>query len=237
MFTLQQTINFAKPFVNYSPLSVSSNNGEMAVSTASMIRCSILGVPMTYAWNRAESSVAVVSGTQDYLMSLTDFGFMEKATITDDQGVVTEIDTVLNQQPLSYAAAGSARPNALSVLYLVPYTSITVRLLDPPTASYTLKVIYQKIAQPFTDLSDTWDPIPDFYKDVYNNLFLAEALTLLEDPRATTYRVRGVSAMFAKAQGLSDTQKNIFAQQWLADESEMAAVGLSTQLGTQSRLA
>jgi hypothetical protein len=181
----------------------------------------------------------VVAGTQDYTISLTDFGFLEKATLTDDAGTVTEMPSVYNREPLSVNTGGTSRPNAISVILLTPYVSATFRFLSVPQKNYTLTLTYQKIAQPFTlggDISTMyWDSIPDFYKDVYNNLFLAEAMALVEDPRASIYRIRGVSALFTKMQGLSDTQKNIFAQQWLANDAEMAAAGLTLQEGTQSR--
>jgi|SRR5579859_3708846 len=61
----------------------------------------------------------------------------------------------------------------------------------------------------------SWDPIPDQYSDVYNNLFLSECFSMVDDARSQLYRQRGVAAMLSKASGLTEMQKNIFAQQWL----------------------
>lgn len=81
----------------------------------------------------------------------------------------------------------------------------------------------------------SWSPIPDYYQDIYNWLFLSEALALVDDARAQLYRARGVAAFLAKAQGLSDTQKNVFVQQWLARNTESMINSLSTQQGVGAR--
>lgn len=81
----------------------------------------------------------------------------------------------------------------------------------------------------------SWSPIPDYYRDIYNNLFLSEAMALVDDARAQIYRARGVAAFLAKAQGLSDTQKNVFVQQWLARTSEGMINSLSVQQGVGAR--
>lgn len=81
----------------------------------------------------------------------------------------------------------------------------------------------------------SWDPIPDAYSDIYNNLFLSEALAVNDDARAQIYRQRGVAAFMAKATGLSETQKNIFAQQWLARDAERMSLLGRTQLANTGR--
>jgi hypothetical protein len=81
----------------------------------------------------------------------------------------------------------------------------------------------------------SWAPLPDQYSDVYNNLFLSEALAFTDDNRAQLYRQRGVAALLSKASGLTETQKNIFAQQWLARDVEHAAAMGMVQHGLQAR--
>ncbi len=81
----------------------------------------------------------------------------------------------------------------------------------------------------------SWAPIPDQYSDVYNNLFLAEALSMVDDPKVQMYRQRGVAALLAKASGLTEMQKNAFAQQWLARGTERASAAGIVQLGNTGR--
>ena len=79
-----------------------------------------------------------------------------------------------------------------------------------------------------------WAPIPDYYRDVYNNLFLAEMMW--DDPqRAQIHRQRGIGSFLARAQGLNAMQKNAFAQQWLARSSEEVTSAMLTQAGNQGR--
>jgi hypothetical protein len=81
----------------------------------------------------------------------------------------------------------------------------------------------------------SWAPIPDQYSDVYNNLFLSEAMAGVDDARAQLYRQRGVAALMAKSTGLTEMQKNAFAQQWLARGTERAAAAGMAQIGNNSR--
>lgn len=81
-----------------------------------------------------------------------------------------------------------------------------------------------------------WFPIPDWYQDVYNNLFLSELFMVSDDPsKAPIYRQRGVGAFLAKAAGLTDEQKDAFAQQWLARSAEDFSAAQWAQLGGQAR--
>ncbi len=81
----------------------------------------------------------------------------------------------------------------------------------------------------------SWDPIPNQFSDVYNNLFLAEALAGVDDARSQLYRQRGVAAFLSKATGLSEMQKNVFVQQWLARANERQADAGLIQTGNTSR--
>jgi hypothetical protein len=81
----------------------------------------------------------------------------------------------------------------------------------------------------------SWDPIPNQYSDVYNNLFLSEAMAAVDDARAQLYRQRGIAAFLAKASGLTEMQKNAFIQQWLQRSVERAEVSGGTQQGTAGR--
>jgi len=80
-----------------------------------------------------------------------------------------------------------------------------------------------------------WAPIPDWYQDVYNNLFLSEMLAVNDDARSQVYRQRGVAAFLSKSEGLTETQKKSFVQQWLARSVEMNTTAIMAQMGNQGR--
>lgn len=232
--TLQTTINWALPYVMYSPLNAGTNN-EPAISIASMIRNSMLTPSFIWNFNRNEnSSQSTTQGTQDYTYSVTDFGFLEKAALIDSNNNVFEIKDIYNTASLAQGGS-QQRPSAVSVLLNTPGTSFKIRFMGIPDATYTIVLTYQKLAVQFANLSDGWAPIPDNYSDIYNNLFLGEALAVDDDNRSQLYRQRGVAAFLAKAEGLTDTQKNIFAQQWLNRSREDSSVVLKLQQGVQGR--
>jgi hypothetical protein len=314
---LTNTINFASPYVQYGPLNAGLGQ-EPAISIASMIRNSILAPPQTHYWNRASTTFSTVVSQQDYTATISDLGYIEKATLLDDQGNYWEIKDVYNHAALSPSGGPlvpngpNQRPSAIS---LESYNGVggtaTFRLLGVPDQIYTVTVTYQKASPQFgpffitsvaaavgpnttytgtfdplsfptsanatifgctnaanngtfvvvscsaTSLvvanasgvleagPDTtafaanlsWAPIPDWYSDVYNNLFLAEAISYFDADaqRSQQYRQRGVAAFLSKTQGLTDMQRNAFMQQWLVRSTEQQFVMGQEQLGHQGR--
>jgi hypothetical protein len=78
-----------------------------------------------------------------------------------------------------------------------------------------------------------WAPVPDNYAFIYNTLFLGEMMALEDDARAQTYRQRGMAALLSKAEGLSETQKDVFMQQWMARGVEQQGITLRAQIANQ----
>lgn len=111
--TLQNSINFAEPLIQYSPLTVGKGQ-EPAVSTASVIRQTLLNPPNTWYFNRVETTFPLVKGTQDYVVPLPDFGFIEKVSLGDDQGNKWTVKDVYNNAALA-PATEQARPNSIAI--------------------------------------------------------------------------------------------------------------------------
>lgn len=306
MNTIDSTINWARAFIEYSPLTAGTGS-EPAISIASMIRNSVMNAPMSWSWNRFEDSTTVTTvGGQDYTIALTNFGWLEKASLTDSNGKIWEIKDVYNTSALSKSTV-QQRPSAIAVIAYTPGTSVKIRFLGVPESVYTVNLTYQGLAVQFgpfvvnsagnaaggntaytgiftpasfpaggtatiagfttvvnngtfvvvsctasiltvanavgvsetisaTAINANWSPIPDQFSDVYNNLFLAEAFQAVhEDTDAARYRQRGVAALLAKAEGLTQTQIDIFRSQWLARDSEAQAITLKVQQATQAR--
>lgn len=307
--TLQNSINFAKTFTQYSPLTAGLGQ-EPAASIGSMIRNSLLNAPQTWYFNRAEITFSTVVGTQDYTIATApDLSFVEKVSLTDDQGNIFEIKDIYNNAALAVSAF-QQRPSAISVETSPVITAVQnykFRFLGVPDKIYLVTVVYQKLSPQFgpffitsaatvsggntvyTGSFDTlsfpagaiaiitgfvvnavnngsfvvvsstattltlannagvaetitayannfsWAPIPNQFSDVYNNLFLAEALAAVDDARSQLYRQRGVAAYLAKATGLTEMQKNVFIEQWLQRSVERAQVAGSTQIGNSGR--
>jgi hypothetical protein len=234
-YSLQQSVNYALTYIQYSPLTVGTGN-EPAISIANEIQNTILNAPMTWGWNRNENnSLTINSSNQDYTILLTDFSFLEKATLTDTSGNVFEVLDVYNTAALGKANANKkGRPNAISVNFVSYGSSVTLRFMGIPDQTYTVLLTYQKLVLPFTATSQSWT-IPDQYLDIYNNLFVGEAMAVVDDARANQYRQRGIATLLAKAEGLTEMQKDQFLMQYWSRDSQMLANQLRTQQANQAR--
>ena len=108
------------------------------------------------------------------------------------------------------------------VFPVVASTSAYVILTNP-------LAVTDAVVTPASGIIGYWNPIPDSFIDIFNNLFLAEALASVEDGREQLYRQRGIAALLSKAQGLSDQDRNAFLMQYLSR-------GTAQQLGAQMRV-
>lgn len=305
-YTLLHSQNLANTLIQYAPLNAGLGQEPM-VSIGSMIRSTILSEPFVWTFNRKEdSSTSTTTMAQDYTILLTDFGFLEKVSLTDSTGKIWEVKEVQNIAPLA-KNADSSRPLNVALLTKISGTSVTFRFSSKPDAIYTINIVYQKeatIMGPFfltqvgaasgstavyigvfnplsfpagstaqitgftrpqnngsflvvsctattlvvqnpSAISEgpstayasnfDWAPIPDSYSYIYNSLFIGEALALVDDNRAMQYRMRGVAGLISKAEGLSETQKNVFMQMWLAGNAESAVAALRVQQSAQAR--
>jgi len=85
-----------------------------------------------------------------------------------------------------------------------------------PTPDKAYPVTLQMQAKPslFTKTKQTWAPIPDEYAHIYNWGFLSLMWLFADDPRFTTANGKFISSLLATNTGLSETQRNIFLQNW-----------------------
>lgn len=246
--TIQNSIDFAQTFNQYSPLAVGVGN-QPAIGTANDIQFMVTSAPFTWGWNRNETSatnpstgpISTVAGTQDYVFALPDFGFLEKVSLTDSNGAVFEVLNVYNTAALAIADSTvnkRGRPESAAVISVTYGTSFKLRFIAVPDQIYQINLTYQKLVAPFTALSGvggTW-LIPDQYQDIYHSLFIGEALADVDDARAAQYRQRGVTALLAKAEGLDDMTKNQFLEQYWSRHGRFDMGGpLKNQQGIQSR--
>jgi hypothetical protein len=232
---LSSTITWAIAFIRNQPVTANTGN-EPAITSANITKQTILGPPFIWSWNRVtNSATSTVAGTQDYTVSLADFGFLEKATVTDPLGTVTELEW---KQALSAEAGGltnRARPTYLSTQTDDGAGNIGFRLMPVPDAVYTLTVIYQKQPVPFATTTDTWAPIPDRFSYIYSRGFLAFAMEAAQDARFSVEHTRFMATLVSASEGLSEMQKNIFLGNAITTSSQTGAAGLRTQQATQAR--
>jgi hypothetical protein len=232
--TLQNTLDACAAFVQGSPLSAWTGS-QPAINIGNMVKTTILQAPFIWNFNRGNLSLSLTNSTQDYTQAVTDFGFAEKASVTDSTGKTWEIKDVQNNEPMAVSDM-EARPELVAVQTQTPGTNATFRFSAVPNANYTANIIYQKSPVLFAALSDNWSPLPDSYVvQIANTLCLGEFLAAVDDPRAQIYRQRGVAMLLARAEGLSETDKATFAQSYINFGIGTTVPGLRAQQAQQAR--
>lgn len=163
MYTLQQTINWARTFIQYSPLTAGLG-GEPAITAANMVITTIDNPPFTWPWNRVEndSILTLSANQQDYPnIALTDFSFLEKVSLATTDGPGSqpgqtpkpysyELTDVYNNLTAGISQSGMAEPKSVYVLSVNYGQNVTLRFLPVPDQTYKATLIYQKLPVFFT---------------------------------------------------------------------------------------
>lgn len=232
--TLNSLINWSQAFVGFPNLTVGTNN-EPAATTANLLLQTILSPPFCWNWNRAATSLTTVAGTQDYVVSAANFGFIEKASYTDSNSKVSEITQI---QGILGSGSEQGTPNYIAPQIDDNAGNITFRLLPVPDAVYTVNIIYQK-RQPtlITTGANTLTPLPDHYGYIIEYGFLAMMYAYFGDPRWASFNQKFMAELLGVAEGLSESQRDVFQKAWLDMVSEQQSRGLKVGQGVQSRSA
>lgn len=239
--TVQNLIDYAQTFIQYSPLSVGTGN-QPALGIANELQMTITNPPFTWPWNRGESTaLTMTAGTGDYTVSITDFGYLERITLKDpDTNETYEIRDIYNNLSRGVASAVTtkrARPNACAVHTVTYGTSVKLRFMGIPDKAYTTNITYQKLVTPLTTLTSTTGTlvIPDQMIDVFQNLFTGEAMLNVDDTKGVQFIQRGLAALISKAEGLTELQINAFLEQYWARLGQQSYRGAMVQQAGQAR--
>ena len=112
--------------------------------------------------------------------------------------------------------------------------SFTLRLLSVPDTTYIVRLNYQQSPTLFTGVSNTWG-IPDQLEYIYNYFFMFLMMDYFDDPRAARYRQLAVAALLSRADGLEETDRNLFLGNWLPLMRQEMSNGEDTTQATQAR--
>lgn len=154
---LVDTINWAKAFVGFADLAI-GKNAEPALSIANIVLQTITGPPFLWAWNRNKQQFFLTPGTQDYLQTFSDWGFLEVLSVqagfavlqssSTGSGVATYLVDVPNYPTPSVnpfvvgqfvTVTGSKNTPALNVLN-VPVIAIGTVVTTPADTVYSFSV-------------------------------------------------------------------------------------------------
>lgn len=231
--TVQTSINAVSAQIGFWVPSIGNGN-EPALTAANEVLQVMTSPPFRFPWNRNSLTFTTVVGTQDYLVNVTDFGFAEKVSFQLGSGQITDI-AVLNSTPLS-PSSDQQQPVKIAVQLNTVGTSVSFRFLGVPDQIYTIVVTYQKFVPLITTLAATWAPVPDYLSYIYNRGFLARLYEGFGDHAAAQQqKMAFAAALLATAEGLTDTERNIFLSQYLVNPRTMESLQLKTTQGVQAR--
>jgi hypothetical protein len=228
--TIGRTINVAQNFVRNAPLTFSGTN-DPAFTIGDWVRQFMLSPPFAWRWNRATATFTTVAGQQDYEEPLGQFGWLEKATVTDSTNAVHELEVVLN---LSEETQQNL-PTRIAARLDDGNGNITFRLMPPPDRIYVVTLTYQLACPLFKTTADTWAPIPDYFSNLYNSGFMAKTYEYINDSRYGAMLTTFLRQVIAANGALTDSQVNIFLADQVNSATTQQSVVQNTQMGRQGR--
>ena len=237
--TIQQTLNWIAGFIQQR-LTVGIGQFADAISaldpgltSANYIMNIIMGPPFCWEWNRTYASAALTlsEGVTDYPISLSLFGFLEKAILVNAAPSPNEPP---NFELEIYGALGkegqNARPEKITVLLDDDNGSLTFRVFPAPDQAYTVDLQYQRAPILATVLgSTTWAPIPDKLSYLYEGGLRAQMYGLYNTQLYMQSMELFLRQLVAASTGLTEMQKAIF----LEDSLRIARTRADSQTGAQ----
>jgi hypothetical protein len=237
---LQDSINWARPFLKNQPLDFS--NMEPALTTGNVVLQTIISAPFKWRFNRGSfdfTTVPAVAGSAptpaqcDYPLTLPDFGYLEDQWLTvPSSGKVWPLTGAFS---LQRATGDASRPTQLAAQYEDSSGTVTMRTKEMPDKAYQISGDYQKKAVLLTSVASLVGPLPDDFAFLFNWGFLTVASMLVNDSRFAVWEKYFIGRLFGLQSGLSEVDRNIFLGLWSANLRTASAVQSSAQMGAQGR--
>ena len=232
--TVLQSLEWCKRFIFQRP-TVMGNFLEPAVTSVNTVIQTMLGAPFRWRWNRQIVAFSTVIGQQDYTVPCN-LGWIENASVqwldTNDstlkwKEMAMKIDLALD--------SASSRPHSISAQADDLNGNITFRLMPVPDQIYPISVTVQQKPVLVSSVNSTWTPIPDEYGHIYNWGLLALLYMYADDARFAVANQKFVANLLAANQGLTDTERNIFLNDWQTISGVMQTLPSTIQVGYKGR--
>lgn len=160
------------------------------------------------------------------------FGWIENASVQDPTS--SKWIQISNKVDLALDAAQS-RPQNISA-ELIGTLGVTFRMMPVPDKAYPVAITLQQSIPLITSLNATWGPIPDDLGYVYNVGLLSYMYEFSKMTEWVGARQRFIASLLGAAEGLSETEKNIFLMsQWPTVTGQPISNSLTLQQGIQHR--
>jgi hypothetical protein len=237
--TLQNTANWITAFVVQRPTtSVGAVANEPFLTAANYAMQTILAPPFRWEWNRVAttSSITTVAGTSDYAVSLSNFGWLEKATLVDAAPAANiPPNFELNVYEILAKDGEQNRPSRIAVLLDDNNNNITFRLFPVPDKVYTVDLDYQKAPILATGLTALWAPIPDKIAFLYERFMMAQMQMMYNQQLGLSNLEIFFRQLVRAAEGLNEMEKAIFLEDSLRPIRMRQEVLQAAAQGKQAR--
>jgi hypothetical protein len=211
---------------------IDSNGNTQKVTTAGTTGGSIPSFNGTLNGTTTDNTVTWTNvGKIPNASSSYNFGWIENVSVQDPTS--SKWIQISNKVDLALDSAQS-RPQNISA-EILGTLGIVFRLMPVPDKAYPVAITLQQSAQLFTSLNQTWSPLPDDFGYVYNTGLLGWMYEFSDDPRWAPTRQRFIAALLGAAEGLSQTEIDIFLANFNAISLDPIGRQMTLQQGIQHR--
>jgi hypothetical protein len=181
---------------------------------------------VTAYFNRAASYPPTVDSgtltkatTQDYTVQIPQFSHIEHASVLDAFSTNSSTGNLNSKwyelevkEGLSLDSI-QGRPQFLDPHYEDENGNVTFRVMPAPSNNYPVTVHCQLAPPLLTSLNQVWG-IPDFMQHIYSWGFLSLMWAFADDGRVGFANQKFTSGLLARAEGLSEEDRNVFLNNW-----------------------
>lgn len=206
-------------------------NGKLLiVLTANATQITAAVTTLTYA-SAADTGTLTNGTTQDYTIAAPAFSHIEHASVLDITRTPPNWVELKVQNNLALDSR-NARPTFVGPQVEDGTGNVTFRVMPSPNAAYPIGLRVQVAAPLITSINQSWAPMPDFMQYIFSWGFLALVWAFADDARFQIANAKFTAGLLARAEGLTEEERNIFLNNWNVQTSQ--AMG-KMQQGSQAR--
>jgi hypothetical protein len=227
--TAPNTFSVGSPVLPSALATLTGLNGQLLVILTASSSQFTASVP-TLANGTDTVGTFTALSTQDYTVAVPNFSHIEHASILDIGATPPKWWELTVKNNLSLESSKN-RPQFIGPHVEDGNGNVTFRLASAPDKAYPVSLHIQLTAPQVTSINQTWAPLPDFMEYIYEWGFLSLLWAFADDPRSEGANQKFKAGILARAEGLTEEEKNIFLNNWEA----LYQNPQSKQMGTQAR--
>lgn len=209
-------------------------NGQLLIVATASATQFTASVPLLANGSDTVGTFTALS-TQDYTLAVPNFSHIEHASVLDLVGTSPNF-TPTKWMELTVKNNLSLESSPNRPLFIGPHVedangNVTFRMASAPDKPYPVSLHVQLAAPQITSINQTWAPLPDFMEYIYEWGFLSLLWSFSDDPRAEMANNKFKAGILARAEGLTEEERQIFLNNWEA----LYQNPITKQMGTQAR--